>query len=201
MRQIPEFIKQVWRTPVWRINPDEKAIYLTFDDGPNPKVTPRVLDILDEYGVKAIFFCVGENVLKYPEIFNEVKTRGHAVGNHTYNHLKGFENSVDDYVGNVRKADKYIQSTLFRPPHGRISLRQVKALKDDYQIIMWDLITYDYDAKISPDEILSEVKRKSRNGSIVIFHDSLKAEKNVLAALPECLTFWKQEGYEFKLIT
>lgn len=200
MRQIPDFIKLMWRTPVWRINPSEKVIYLTFDDGPNPEVTPRVLDILDEFEAKATFFCVGENVMKYPEIFQEVKHRGHAVGNHTFNHLKGTEKTVKEYVDNVGKAHEYIHSKLFRPPHGRITLSQVNKLKADFKIIMWDFITYDFDRQVTSTEILKEVKLRSRNGSVVIFHDSLKARKNVLEALPEALRYWKKEGYEVKAL-
>ena len=200
MRQIPDFIKLMWRTPVWRINPSEKVIYLTFDDGPNPEVTPRVLDILDEFEAKATFFCVGENVLKYPKIFQEVKHRGHAVGNHTFNHVKGTEKTVKVYVDNVGKAHEYIHSKLFRPPHGRITLSQVNKLKADFKIIMWDFITYDFDRQVTSTEILKEVKIRSRNGSVVIFHDSLKARKNVLEALPEALRYWKKEGYEVKAL-
>lgn len=196
MRQVPDYIQKIWRTPIWRINPDEKSVYLTFDDGPNPKVTPLVLDILDKFGVKATFFCVGENVKKYPEVFREVKRRGHTVGNHTFNHLKGYKSSTQDYVKNVWKADEYVHSNLFRPPHGRIKLSQIRTLKRDFKIIMWDFITYDFDSKVTPDAILKEVKKRTRNGSIVIFHDSLKAEKNMLAALPKALEFWKEEGYE-----
>jgi peptidoglycan/xylan/chitin deacetylase (PgdA/CDA1 family) len=159
-----------------------------------------VLDILDRYDAKATFFCVGENVAKYPEIFEEVKKRGHAVGNHTYNHLKGNENSLSYYVENVKKADEIISSPLFRPPHGRISLKQAKALKKDYKIIMWDFITYDYDKRVTQSEIVPEVKKKSRNGSIVVFHDSLKAEKNVLSALPRVLDFLTKEGYEMRAL-
>lgn len=201
MRQVPDFIKILWKSLVWRINPAEKSIYLTFDDGPNPIITPQVLDMLDEFEAKATFFCVGENVSKFPEVFDEVKKRGHAVGNHTYNHTKGYNYSTKDYVNNVRKADEYIHSKLFRPPHGRIKLSQINALKKEYRIIMWDFITYDYDAKVAPDKILAEIKKRSRNGSIVVFHDSLKAEKNVLATLPEALKFWKEEGYEVKSIS
>lgn len=196
MRQVPDFIQKIWLTPIWRINPDERAVYLTFDDGPNPKVTPLVLDILGKFDAKATFFCVGENVKKYPEVFQEVKRRGHSVGNHTFNHLKGYESNTQDYVENVWKADEYVHSKLFRPPHGRIKLSQIRALKKDFKIIMWDFITYDFDSKVTPDEIQNEVKKRTRNGSIVIFHDSLKAEKNMLAALPEALKYWKEEGYK-----
>ena len=196
MLQVPEILKSVIKNVVWRINPAKKVIYLTFDDGPNPGVTPQVLDILDRFEVKATFFCVGENVSRFPEVFDEVKRRGHTVGNHTFNHLKGFEYSTDDYVRNVKKASEFIDSRLFRPPHGQIKPSQIKALKDDYLIIMWDFITYDYDKRIEPEKIIAEVKKRSRNGSIVVFHDSLKAEKNVLQVLPEALRFWKENGYE-----
>ena len=196
MLQVPEILKSVIKNVVWRINPAEKVIYLTFDDGPNSRVTPLVLDILDRFEVKATFFCVGENVSRFPDVFDEVKRRGHTVGNHTFNHLKGFEYATDDYVRNVEKANGYIKSDLFRPPHGQIKPSQIKALKDDYLIIMWDFITYDYDKRIEPEKIIAEVKKRSRNGSIVVFHDSLKAEKNVLQVLPEALRFWKENGYE-----
>ena len=196
MLQVPEILKSVIKNVVWRINPAEKVIYLTFDDGPNSRVTPLVLDILDRFEVKATFFCVGENVSRFPDVFDEVKRRGHTVGNHTFNHLKGFEYATDDYVRNVEKANGYIKSDLFRPPHGQIKPSQIKALKDDYLIIMWDFITYDYDKRIEPEKIIAEVKKRSRNGSIVVFHDSLKAEKNVLQVLPEALRFWKENGYK-----
>lgn len=196
MLQVPEILKSVIKNVVWRINPAKKVIYLTFDDGPNSRVTPLVLDILDRFEVKATFFCVGENVSRFPDVFDEVKRRGHTVGNHTFNHLKGFEFATDYYVRNVEKANGYIKSDLFRPPHGQIKPSQIKALKDDYRIIMWDFITYDYDKRIEPEKIIAEVKKRSRNGSIVVFHDSLKAEKNVLQVLPEALRFWKENGYK-----
>ena len=196
MLQVPEILKSVIKNVVWRINPAEKVIYLTFDDGPNSRVTPLVLDILDRFEVKATFFCVGENVSRFPDVFDEVKRRGHTVGNHTFNHLKGFEYATDYYVRNVEKANGYIKSDLFRPPHGQIKPSQIKALKDDYRIIMWDFITYDYDKRIEPEKIIAEVTKRSRNGSIVVFHDSLKAEKNVLQVLPEALRFWKENGYK-----
>ncbi len=186
----------IYPEAIFRIKTDEKIICLTFDDGPHPQVTPLVLEILDRFEVKATFFCVGENVSRFPEVFDEVKRRGHAVGNHTFNHLKGFEFPADDYVRNVKKASGYIDSDLFRPPHGQIKLSQIKALKDDYRIIMWDFITYDYDKNIEPEKIIDEVKKRSRNGSIVVFHDSLKAENNVLNALPVVLKFWKENGYK-----
>ena len=194
--QFPRLLRPLWGNVMWRKDPSSKVIYLTFDDGPHPRVTPLVLEILDRFEVKATFFCVGENVSRFPEVFDEVKRRGHTVGNHTFNHLKGFEYSTDDYVRNVKKASEFIDSRLFRPPHGQIKPSQIKALKDDYLIIMWDFITYDYDKRIEPEKIIAEVKKRSRNGSIVVFHDSLKAEKNVLQVLPEALRFWKENGYK-----
>lgn len=199
--QVPDIVKLLWKDVVWRMNPAEKVIYLTFDDGPNPQITPQVLDILDEHGVKATFFCVGDNVRKYPDTFSEVTSRGHAVGNHTFNHIKGFKFSTADYVANVQKASEYIESRILRPPHGQIKFSQVRALKKNYKIIMWDLITFDYDKNVTPEQISRIVKKQTRNGSIVVFHDSLKAERNVLNTLPVALSFWKNQGYDFRLLT
>ena len=198
--QFPRILRPLWGNVVWRKNPSEKVIYLTFDDGPVPEATPLVLDILDKYDVKATFFSVGENVKKHPETYNEILKRGHKTGNHTFNHLKGFEVSVEEYVENVQKAAKYIDSTLFRPPYGRISFKQKKVLESDYQIIMWDIITHDYNRKLSPKTIMNTIKRYSRNGSIVVFHDSIKAKDNLLAVLPTAIEYWKNEGYTFDVL-
>ncbi|NCB27964.1 MAG: polysaccharide deacetylase family protein, partial [Bacteroidia bacterium] len=132
--QFPRFLRPLFGKLTWRVKTDSKLIYLTFDDGPVPEVTPQVLDILDEYGWKATFFCVGDNVRKYPEVYQEVLRRGHRVGNHSFNHIRGYRYSVEDYVANVQKASAYIESRLFRPPHGRITFSQIKALKEDYDI-------------------------------------------------------------------
>jgi peptidoglycan/xylan/chitin deacetylase (PgdA/CDA1 family) len=198
--QIPDFFRPLLGDMIWRKSPKEKVIYLTFDDGPIPELTPDVLNILDEYNVKATFFCVGENVKKFPHVYSQVLSRGHRTGNHTFNHIKGVFIPVQDYVKNVQLAAQYIQSNLFRPPHGLISRSQRKALENDYQIIMWDLITFDYNVNITPDAIMDLIKRKSRNGTIVVFHDSLKAEKNIRAVLPQALEFWKNEGYQFRVL-
>lgn len=198
--QFPVFLRPLFGRISWRVKTDSKLIYLTFDDGPVPEVTPRVLDILDHYGWKATFFCVGENVHKYPELYQEILRRGHHVGNHSYNHVRGFRLSVKDYVANVKKASELIDSKLFRPPHGRIRLSQIKALRKEYQIIMWDVITYDYDKKKSPEAIFNIIRRYLRKGSIVVFHDSIKAEKNVLSVLPKALTYWKEQNYHYGLL-
>jgi peptidoglycan/xylan/chitin deacetylase (PgdA/CDA1 family) len=155
---------------------------------------------LDEYNLKATFFCVGENVEKYPEIYNEVLKRGHKTGNHTYNHLKGVSVSTDDYVANVKKAAESIESRLFRPPYGRINYKQKKALRGDYEIVMWDLITQDYNKNLSPETILHFIKRYTRNGSLVVFHDSIKAERNMLTVLPMAIEYWNSKGYRFDVL-
>ncbi|HQB28074.1 MAG TPA: polysaccharide deacetylase family protein [Paludibacter sp.] len=184
----------------WRVKTHSKLIYLTFDDGPVPQVTPQVLDILDTFGWKATFFCVGENVAKHPDLYREVLARGHRTGNHSYNHIRGFRYTTDEYVQNVKKASEMIQSKLFRPPHGRMTFAQMKALRKEYDIVMWDVITYDYDQKRSPERILKTIKRNLRKGSVVVFHDSLKAKENVLEVLPKALEFWESEGYDCGLL-
>ncbi|MEI8086078.1 MAG: polysaccharide deacetylase family protein [Paludibacter sp.] len=198
--QFPRFLRPLWGNVIWRKKPSSKVIYLTFDDGPVPEVTPQVLEILDTYDVKATFFSVGENVMKHPETYAEILKRGHKTGNHTYNHLKGFEVSIEEYVENVKKAAEYIDSNLFRPPYGRITFKQKKVLAPDYQIIMWDLITHDYNRQLSPEAIMKTVKRYARNGSIVVFHDSIKAKENVLCVLPQAIEYWKSEGYAFGVL-
>lgn len=198
--QFPRFLRPLFGKLIWRVKTDSKLIYLTFDDGPVPEVTPQVLDILDTYGWKATFFCVGDNVRKYPEVYQEVLRRGHQVGNHSYNHIRGYRYSVEYYVANVQKASAYIESRLFRPPHGRITFSQIKALKEDYDIVMWDMITYDYDKKKKPEQIMRTVRRYLRKGSIVVFHDSIKAKENVLTVLPQALAYWKERGYSYGLL-
>jgi peptidoglycan-N-acetylglucosamine deacetylase len=184
----------------WRRSPSSKVIYLTFDDGPVPEVTPLVLDLLDKYNVKATFFCVGENVRKHPELYNEILQRGHRTGNHTFNHIKGFNVPTSEYVANVDKAAEYIDSKLFRPPYGRIKRNQIRKLKLRYEIIMWDLLTFDYNQKIEKETIIRRVKHQSRNGSIVVFHDSLKAKNNMLSVLPLAIEFWNSKDYTFDLL-
>lgn len=198
--QFPVFLRPLFGRVTWRVKTKSRLIYLTFDDGPVPEVTPRVLDILDQYGWKATFFCVGENVHKYPELYQEILRRGHHVGNHSYNHVRGFRLSVQDYVANVKKASELIDSKLFRPPHGRIKFSQIKALRNDYQIVMWDVISYDYDKKMSPKAVFNIIRRHLRKGSIVVFHDSIKAEKNVLSVLPKALAYWKEQNYQYGLL-
>lgn len=182
---------------VWRIKGRGRKVYLTFDDGPIPEVTPWVLDTLEEYGIHATFFCVGDNVERHPELLDEIRRRGHMVGNHTMNHMQSLHASNVTYLRNVVKANRLIGSRLFRPPHGLIKHRAARAIKRHYTIIMHDLVSCDYNHKLSGEQVLNNVKRKARPGSIIVFHDSLKAEKNLKYALPKAIEWLKSNGYEF----
>lgn len=196
----PLLYRMLFPEGTWRIQKKKKTVYLTFDDGPIPEVTPWVLNLLDRYGIKATFFCVGENVQRYPEVFEEVKRRGHSVGNHTFNHMQGSKVSTRTYLRNVKEADNLIQSNLFRPPHGLIRWKQAKALKNHFMIILYDLVSRDYSKKLSGERVLKNVKKYARNGSIIVFHDSLKAEKNMKYALPRAIEWLMSEGYTFEKI-
>lgn len=184
----------------WRKSAACKIIYLSFDDGPIPELSPWVLDTLDHYGIKATFFCVGENVARYPDLFEQIKSRGHRTGNHSYNHLRAFKTDLPDYLANVEKADQLIGSNLFRPPHGELSLTQGRALRKKYELVQWDIITRDYNAKLSPLQVFDIATRKLRNGSIIVFHDSLKAEKNLRIVLPKFIEYCLEQGYAFDVL-
>ena len=182
---------------VWRIHHKPHTVYLTFDDGPIPEVTPWVLDTLDHYGIKATFFCVGENVKRSPLLFQEILLRGHSVGNHTMTHAQGAYMKTKAYLHNVFTAHEYIQSPLFRPPHGLLRWAQSKVLRARFAIIMYDLVTRDYSKKLNGEQVLDNVRRFARNGSIIVFHDSLKAESNMKYALPRAIEWLKEQGYNF----
>ena len=182
---------------VWRIPMKHKSVFLTFDDGPIPEVTPWVLDLLDKYDIKATFFMVGDNVRKHPETFAEVVGRGHSIGNHTMHHLQGSIVPRKKYIADIGEANALIDSPLFRPPHGIIRWKQAAAIKDNMRIVMYDLVTRDYSKKRSGEQVLDNVKRYTRNGSIIVFHDSLKAEKNLRYALPRAIEWLKENGYGF----
>lgn len=186
----------IWRKPV----EGDKSVYLTFDDGPIPDITPWVLDALDELGVKATFFCVGDNVIKHPEIYKDILDRGHRVGNHTFNHLQGIRTFSCRYIDNIKKAGECIESDLFRPPHGHMRIPQYLALRKKYKIVMWDVVTRDYSNRLTPEDVLANVKKFTRDGSIIVFHDSLKAEKNMRYAFPKSVEWLKQQGYTFKVL-
>jgi peptidoglycan/xylan/chitin deacetylase (PgdA/CDA1 family) len=194
------FLPWIYSKAWWRKDKNQKVVFLTFDDGPVPEVTPDVLAILDQFDIKATFFCVGDNVRKYPELFQEVIDKGHHIGNHTFNHIKGFSWSVENYLDNVAKAALLIDSKLMRPPHGQMTPALYHALRKSYQVVMWDLITRDYNQSLSPERILRNVQKYVRNGSIIVFHDSLKAKRNVLMALPEAIRFLQEQGYQFQTL-
>ncbi len=197
----PLLYRLLFPEAIWRIKKNrQKGVFLTFDDGPIPEVTPWVLDTLDKYGVKATFFMVGDNVARHPELYEEVKRRGHSVGNHTMHHLQGMKVTSYRYMHDITEANDLIDSPLFRPPHGLLRWKQARAIKDRYNIVMYDLVTRDYSKKLTPEKVLGNVRRFARNGSIIVFHDSLKAEKNMKAVLPQAIEWLRSRGYSFERI-
>ena len=199
IEQPPLLLRWMYPRAFWRMNKNEKAVYLTFDDGPIPEITPWVLDLLDKYHIKATFFLVGDNVRKHPEEFKMIVERGHRLGNHTFNHIQGLKYLSYNYLANVNKADELIKSNLFRPPHGWMRWAQYMVLRNRYTIVMWDLVTRDYSKRLNGPQVLNKVKKYVRNGSIITFHDSLKAEKNLKYALPRAIEWLKEQGYAFKV--
>lgn len=181
------------------MDPKEKAVYLTFDDGPIPESTPWLIETLDKYNVKATFFMVGDNVRKYPELLELIKSHGHRLGNHTFNHIGGLKVWSWQYLWNANKADKLIHSNLFRPPHGWMKPLQYARLRRHYTIIMWDLVTRDYSKLLTADDVFENVKLYTRNGSIITFHDSLKSIDKLKTALPKSIEWLRDNGYEFKV--
>ena len=199
----PSLLKKLYPALQWNGTRATRNIYLTFDDGPIPIVTPFVLNILKQYNAKATFFCIGDNVSKHPDIFNEVKNDGHAIGNHTYNHLKGWKTADSIYIENALKADEQLKTNLFRPPYGRIKRSQIKLLKSvkpDIKIIMWDVLSGDFDINLSPEKCLQNVLKHTESGSIVVFHDSLKAFDRLEYVLPRAMEVWSEKRFEFKCL-
>lgn len=180
-----------------------KTIYITFDDGPIPIVTPFVLETLKKFCAKATFFCIGDNIDKHPDIFEQIKTDGHTIGNHTYNHLKGWDTSDNEYLKNTLKCQNLTKTCLFRPPYGRIKKSQIKLLRQhipDVKIIMWDVLSGDFDLKLSPEKCLKNVLKHTEPGSIIVFHDSLKAKDRLEYVLPKALEIWTKQGYSFRVL-
>ncbi len=199
LSRVPLLYRALFPGARWRIPALEgQTVYLTFDDGPIPEVTPWVLDVLDRYAVKATFFCVGDNVQKHPDLFDEIVARGHQVGNHTQHHIKALSKSTKGYMKDVLEAHRLIHSRYFRPPYGHLRLGQTREISHSFELVMWDVLTRDYNSKLSPERVLENVKRYTRNGSIIVFHDSLKAKRNIEYALPKAIEWLLQEGYEFR---
>lgn len=181
------------------MNPSSKVVYLTFDDGPIPECTPQVLDILAKYKVKATFFMVGENAERYPQLLDSIQQQGHAIGNHTYHHLKGCKTSTKDYIQDVNLANQHLQTHRFRPPHGRMKGSQKKAISQQgYTIYLWDVLTHDYNPRYDAEYMLSVIKRFTRNGSIITLHDSIKSKDRMLQLLPMAIEWLQSQGYEFQ---
>lgn len=201
-KKTPKFIQNLFPNFTWSLPTDEKVIYLTFDDGPIPTITPWVLEQLKQYNAKATFFSVGENIKKHPQIYKQILDEGHLTGNHTYNHLSGWTTDNIDYFHNIRKcAEKLDNSILFRPPYGRIKPKQAKFLQRHYRVVMWDVLSGDFDKNISKQECLNNVIDNVENGSIVVFHDSVKAKENLYYTLPLVLDYYAQLGYSFKTLS
>jgi peptidoglycan/xylan/chitin deacetylase (PgdA/CDA1 family) len=202
---IPFWVRWIFPHYIWRMPTREKVLYLTFDDGPHPQITPFVLDSLKKADAKATFFCIGKNVLLYPDVYRRIIAEGHAVGNHTHNHLKGSKTSAEAYAADIKKAAHLIHSHLFRPPYGRITRRQAAAVpaainRRDAKIIMWDVLSADFDPNILPQKCFDYVLRHARPGSVIVFHDSEKAYANMQYALPLVLQHFAAAGYRFEKI-
>ena len=204
------FIKRVFSGFVWDIPNNSKTIYLTFDDGPTPEITEWVLDVLRQHDIKATFFCIGNNIENHPDIFNKIITEGHAIGNHTFNHLNGWHTNDKVYIDNVNTTETSIlkrnpefeNAKLFRPPYGKMKRAQAKYVRSKgYRIIMWDVLSADFDRSITPEKCLKNVVDTTREGSIIIFHDSIKAATNMQYALPLAIRYLKEKGFRFAKIS
>jgi peptidoglycan/xylan/chitin deacetylase (PgdA/CDA1 family) len=193
----PHYVQALFPGLIWKMSAEQNEIFLTFDDGPIPEVTPWVLDTLDEFSAKATFFCVGDNVRKYPEIFDRVVESGHTVGNHTQNHLSGWATENISYFHNIRHCARKVHSGLFRPPYGKLKPSQMQFLQRHYRIVMWDVLSGDFDRNITPEDCFQNVIQYASPGSIVVFHDSLKAKVNLEYALPKVLEHFSDLGYTF----
>lgn len=198
IEQPAKWLRWLYPNALWRMDRDERSVYLTFDDGPVPSSTPFILDTLAQFNAKATFFMVGENVLRYHDLYNRIVEEGHQVGNHTFNHMGSLKHWALTYGINTQKANELIHAHLFRPPHGWMRWSVYWWLSRRYQIVMWDLVTRDYSKWMTAEDVLNNVKRYARNGSIITFHDSTKSIDKLRYALPEALRWLKEQGYEFK---
>lgn len=200
LTKTPNFIQNLFPGYTWKVNSEEKDIFLTFDDGPIPEVTPWVLEELNKYNAKASFFCVGDNVRKHSEIFEQVVASGHTIGNHTYNHYNGWATDNINYFHNVRKCAHLVKSNLFRPPYGKLKPKQTQFLSRHYNIVMWDVLSGDFDPNLSKQDCYEKVIRSAKEGSIIVFHDSLKAFDKLQFVLPKVLQNFSEKGYTFQAL-
>ena len=200
IEQPARWMRWLYPKAMWRMKKDERTVYLTFDDGPIPESTPFILETLAEFGIKATFFMVGENVKRHPELYERIVAEGHQVGNHTFNHLGAFKHWTITYIINTFKANELIHAHLFRPPLGWMRPSEYYWLRKEFRVVMWDVVTRDYSKWMTADGVVNNVKRYVRNGSIITFHDSLKSIDKLRTALPESIRWLKEQGYAFKTI-
>lgn len=200
LTKTPTFVQNFFPNFTWKIPTSEKVLYLTFDDGPIPEVTPWVLDQLKQYDAKATFFAVGDNIRKHPEIFESVKAEGHTLGNHTFNHLNGWQTDNVAYFHNVRNGARMVDSDLFRPPYGKLTSRQVQFLQRHYRIVMWDILSGDFDPNVSKEQCLINVTGQAKPGSIIVFHDNIKSFEKLEYVLPRVLEHFSALGYQFEAL-
>ncbi len=199
----PFWLRLLYPNFVWHKERSKRCIYLTFDDGPVPVVTPFVLDVLKKFNATATFFCIGDNIDQHSDIFNRIKAEGHAIGNHTYSHLKGWTTDDETYIANFKECQILTNTNLFRPPYGKIKGAQsseLKAQSSGLKIIMWDVLSGDFDINLKPQKCLDNVIWHTENGSIIVFHDSLKAQPRLEFALPRALEYWTKKGFEFGVL-
>jgi peptidoglycan/xylan/chitin deacetylase (PgdA/CDA1 family) len=199
-QSIPSWLQKLFPSLTWNAPGIVPTVYLTFDDGPHPEITPWVVEQLRPYNMQATFFCVGDNAKKFPETLELIKKEGHQLGNHTMHHIKGWNTSTAEYLKDIEQCQYYTQTNLFRPPYGRISKQQIKALKEKFRIVMWSLLSCDFDRQLNQEKALQGLITKTKNGSIVVFHDSVKAENNLRFILPKYLDYLHKKGYTCKTL-
>ena len=196
----PHIITLIYKSLIWKIPGKEKVIYLTFDDGPDKNVTPQILEILKKYNAKATFFCIGKKAEGNPEIIQQIISSGHAIGNHSYDHIKSRFAKSADFINNIEKCNTFLGSKLLRPPYGRISFKQIRSLKNKYKIILWSVMPGDFDKKVTKERCLARSLKHTKSGTIIVYHDNLIAKRKVLYVLPEYLEPFTKKGFVFKAI-
>ena len=196
----PKILQRLFDDFLWKIETNEKVIYLTFDDGPHHVITPWIIDLMNQYNAKGTFFLIGDAVKRNPELYQLYKTNGHQIGNHTYRHINGLRSRKKNYLEEIAQCAEFVDSSLFRPPYGQINLRSIREIKKKYKVVMWDVLSWDFDNETSSEICLSNVIKYTKEGSIVVFHENEKSMKNIMYALPKVLDHFTKLGYQFKAI-